>query len=288
MSRERPLLGWGLGSFAPAYDMWYPDGAPDTPRTHDAAHSLYFQVAAERGLLGLAALGLVAWAAVLCLRRPRTGQGRLPLALGLCLVGAVVYGLVQYMFYLRSIAWLLWLLLGAVAVVGSDEVSPLLRRTSRVLVAVALVLIPLRAAILEPPAYAGNRTFGLHKTEANPAGPFRWTEGFAAQRLRREGETLVLGFANGHPAGARRPVTVTVGVDGRELAVLTIEGGWEEHRFHLAEPRREWIVLTIAAQPTFRPFSDYRRTPGLDSSKDIRPLGIASREPSWEAAPEPD
>jgi hypothetical protein len=93
---------------------------------------------------------------------------------------------------------------------------------------------------------------------------------------------LVLELANGHPRAAEHPVAVTVAVDGKDLAALTIPGGWEEHRFALGPPEKDWILLTLRAEPTFRPFRDFRGIPKLRRSIDIRSLGIAVREPRCE------
>ena len=42
------------------------------------------------------------------------------------------------------------------------------------------------------------------------------------------------------------------------------------------------MVVGIEARPTFRPFSELRRYPGLDPSRDIRSLGVAVKSLEWE------
>jgi O-antigen ligase len=282
MSRERPLSGWGLGSFTPAYDLLRAGDAAEARRHRGTAHSLYLNVAAERGLLGLLALGLLLWATAAALRRPLEGEKLLALALAISLAGFLAYGLVQYMFHLRCIAWLFWLLLGAVATAVRPREAAITSRMARVLVAAALLLTTVRLFAHEPPAYAGNRSFGLH--EQAVGSEHRWTEGFAAQRLEWQGDTLVLRLANGHPRAGERPVDVTVGVDGRRVARLTLADGWQRVRIEPGAPRRETILLTLAARPTFRPFSEYRRYPELEGSRDIRSLGVAIEQPVWESS----
>ena len=282
MTAERPLLGWGLGSYSPAYDLLHPRGSPEAHRFRGTAHSLYLNVSAERGLLGLVALALVGWALAACLRRPRPGQERWALALGASLTGAAVYGLVQYLFYLRNVSWLLWLLFGCAALVSRRESHPWLERAARALaLGGLLVVLPLRLALSQPPAFAGNRSFGWHEAEPQAAGEFRWIEGSAAARLPWRGEVLVLELANGHPRAGARPVTVTVSVDGEVATRVEVAGGWQEERIELAPPRRPWLLLELAAEPTFRPFSDFRRYPELGRSSDIRRLGVAVRGPRW-------
>ncbi len=285
MIRERPAMGWGLGSFSLAFDLKRPPGTPGSHPFRGTAHNLYLQVGAECGLIGLAALALVGWAAAVGLRRPRRGDETLALGLGASLVGVAVYGLVQHMFYLRNIHWLIWLVLGAVAVVSRPSGPALPGRAAQAATLVALALLPLRAIFAEPPASDTRRSFGLHEREPHPDGDFRWTEARSSQRIPWAGETLVLSLANGHPrAAARPPVTVMVAVDGEELVRLEIKGGWEEHRFFLGPPRAEWLVLTLEVEPTFRPFSDYRAYPDFEGPNDIRSLGIAVRDVRWATA----
>ncbi len=282
MTVDRPVLGWGLGTFTPAYDLAHPPGSEGASKYRNTAHSLYLDVAAERGVLGLLALGLLGFAVGACLVRPRAGQEALARSLGAGFVGALVYGLVQYLFHLRSINLLFWVLLGCVALVSRLGDSKVSGRLARALCALALVLVPLRAVLYDAPPLAGNRAFGLHETERGDSGPYRWTEGSAGMRIPWRGETLVLTLANGHPLGPERPMNVTVRVDGATVARLTVTGGWEEHRVDLGPPRKEWIALTLDAWPTFRPFSDYRGSARLSPSVDIRSLGVALRDPRWQ------
>ncbi len=281
MIRERPLLGWGHGSFSPAYDLLYPIESPDAHRFRGSAHNLYLQIAAESGLPGLLALGLIAWTAALCLRRPRPDQQAFALALGISLVGAATYGLVQHLFHLRAIGWLLWILLGCVALVTDCERAPRIRRGAQGLIAMALLMLPLRLGFAASPPYGHDKSFGFHQVEPHPDGDFRWTDGFAAQLLPWKGKILAIELANGHPRASEHPVTVIVGLDGNQVAHTTITGGWQELRFDVGPPRAESILLTFKARPTFRPFSDFRAYPKLRRSTDIRSLGVAVKNIRW-------
>lgn len=282
LTRERPLLGWGLGSFAPAYDLAHPRNPQGKNWNRNTAHSLYFDIAAERGFLGLFALGLLGWSVAVCLGRPRHGQEAIALALGVSLLGAGVYGLVQYLFHLKSIAWLLWLLLGCVALATRPESLSRSNRVARVLFAAAVLLLPIRAILGDATGYAGDRAFGFHELERDASGSYRWTEGSAVRRIPWAGETLVLDLANGHPKASGRPVDVVVGIDRKTVARLRLSGGWEKHSIELGPPLKEEILLSFQVRPTFRPFSNFRQYPDLTSSVDIRSLGVAIREPVWE------
>lgn len=292
---ERPVAGWGLGSFAGAYDSVRPRGSPEARPFRETAHNTYLHLAVEQGLLGLAALALVAWAAVSALRRILSGPSRrgsaarpegserlLALGLGVAFVGGAIHALVQYLLYIESVAWLLWILAGALAALdpGGGRRGP--DRAALALVLAGLLLAPWRLVAGEAAPLAGTGTFGLHEPERSSEGEFQWTEGRAAMRLEPRGETLVLELANGHPRAAERPVTVELRADGERLGELVVRGGWQEQRFFLGPPGSDPIVLEILARPAFRPFSDFRRYPDLKPSWDIRSLGVAVRGIRWE------
>jgi O-antigen ligase len=79
MIKERPLTGWGIGTFGIAYSQFKSPIFEGV--TQNFAHNDYLQIAAELGLVGLVALlwliGGAGWAAIRCWR-----QCRLPAAGG--------------------------------------------------------------------------------------------------------------------------------------------------------------------------------------------------------------
>jgi len=292
LALERPLVGWGLGIFSPLLDARHPSRA-DPGGHHEAwltAHSLYFHVLVERGALGLLAGLWVTLAAAGAMRR----QGRLApnpeRALGAGLVasfvGFAVYGLVQYLFFLRSIAWLSWALLGAVAALSGAAAEPEPKTGVRGWLARGLVAVALVAAAVRPYLWAsetpsrGTRTYGLHAPEATADGrPFRWSDGRSAERLRRQAAVLVLPLATGHPDG--HPVDVVVTLDGRRVAEKRLGAGWETLRLPTGDGEKEWVLLEIDARPTFRPYRLAAPAPPA-RSRDIRRLGVAVGAIGWE------
>jgi O-antigen ligase len=285
-AQRRPLLGWGVGSFSPVLDL---EVTPGTSHRQAwlTAHSTYFMLLAERGVLGLAGLGLVGLAALSALRESLRGESRegriLAVGLLLCAAGFALYGLVQYLFFPRAVGLLVWVLLGAVAVLDSGGRKQWTDRIALALMVVGLAMIPIRAVAHEPPAARGSRSYGFHAPEKRKKqGSHQWTAGHAARRLEWEGETLLLEIANGHPRAGERPVSVEVMIDGVVVSQLEARGGWEEHRIDVGPPTKDSLVLELRVRPTFRPFSDYRRYPDLPDSRDIRRLGIAVGKVGWE------
>jgi O-antigen ligase len=283
----RPGLGWGVGAFATAYDSMYPRGSPGAWPYRDTAHSLYFNVAVERGALGLAALALLGgvllygvWNAVKLHEPPER-----TLAVGLVLsgIGLAVIGLVQDPFYIRNIHWLSWLLVGAAASFCPPPDDVWVRRAAPILASLALVLSASRAVTLQPLRSSDNRSFGFHESEGAGGESMRWTTAYAVRRLPWSEGVLVVPLANGHPKALEHPVEVIVTVNGSEVSRRTLRGGWEELRLELGAPRQKWLVFELEARPTFRPFADFRRLPGGSPSFDVRSLGVAVGEIRWEA-----
>lgn len=282
--RERPVLGWGVGSFSPVFDA---DSRAE-PRSWLTAHNHYLMVMFEQGLLGLAAWGAMLGAAVWTLGRVLRSRApaererrRLAVALLTSGAGALVYGMVQYLFFVRAIEWLCWGLLAAIA--GLErEVSPGRgRRLLGALLALLAVALPARFLWVEPLVGRAGEGYGLHAPERTADGAaFRWTEGHAAFRIAREGPAFVLPLANGRAEPAERPVAVTVRVDGHEALRTVVRDGWQEHWLEVEPNRRDPVLIEISARPTFRPYRE-PATAGAERSRDIRRLGIALGEIRW-------
>jgi len=279
-ARERPLLGWGVGSYEFAADRLASSaGVPAT--AHGEAHNTVLQVAAERGLLGVAALALLAAAALDSARRAlaRDGDER-TLAMGraLSLAGLAAYALVQYVFFVPPVAALAWMLLGCGAQEATgDERS--YRRASLALVTASALLAVWQAVAVAPVPAPGDRSYGFHAPEPLPDGStMEWTEGHAARRLACRGRWLVLDLLNGHPAGATRPIHVSVRADGAAVAAPQIRGGRLTLRVPIGDACADGsVVVQLAVSPTFRPFSAWREDPALPRSNDERELGVVVR-----------
>jgi O-antigen ligase len=186
MASERPLLGWGVGSFSPVFDFEITEGSsPGAVRGHVlghhsgwlTAHNTYLMFLAERGGLGLASLLLLGWLAVHAIwRATRVADeetGALAAALLVCVSGFAVYGLVQYLFFPRANALLIWMLLGAVATLDAGSRRRRSERIGLALVAIALVLLPLRALFWEKPPSRGDRSFGFHAAEVGDGASYQ-------------------------------------------------------------------------------------------------------------------
>jgi O-antigen ligase len=111
---ERPVLGLGFGRYRRAARPYYERHPQADRRSH--AHSNYLQVAAEAGLVGLAAFMLVwmqalrlGWTAVA--RAPDAATWSTAVGAEVALAGFLVGGLTQYTFGDNEVALTLWVTL---------------------------------------------------------------------------------------------------------------------------------------------------------------------------------
>jgi O-antigen ligase len=90
MVRERPLMGFGGGTFYTTYPRF---NGPDFRRYYDHAHNDYVEIVADVGFLGAGLLAMVVistvWRAALILRRPYSSLDE-GVALGLLLAIAAI------------------------------------------------------------------------------------------------------------------------------------------------------------------------------------------------------
>jgi O-antigen ligase len=277
---ERPVAGWGIGSFEPVLEQRAPVFEVQAG-AHGEAHSTLLQVAAERGLAGLLGVVLLVVAGVVSARQGlRHGDDR-AMAVGraLALAGAATYGLVQYIWYLPAVGVLVWIVLGMGRDSSNARSDQRVLRAAAVLAGLAALLAAWRVLAVEPLRVPDDRSYGFHRPEPAEGRAFQWTEGRAARRIDCRGQWLRLDLANGHPAGSKRPVEVTIRVDGRRIAVRDVPAAWQASTLSIGDACDDGsAVVELVARPTFRPFSDLRGDPGRPVPRDERELGVAVRD----------
>ena len=123
MIRDRPVFGHGVNTFMANY-LTYWVGGERQPRY---AHNCYLQMAAETGVVGLAAFGWLLWAIFARLfgtiRRVQSEEGFILLGLVVGLLAFAVHAAVDTDFYSLRQAALFWTLAG-LAVGFSARVTP--------------------------------------------------------------------------------------------------------------------------------------------------------------------
>jgi O-antigen ligase len=126
MFADHPFLGIGYGNYETHYHRYARDIALDGRREERQAHSLYLEVAAETGVVGLAAFGaLIAYAMSSVLRTRavlfesgRDAQAQTATAFAIALFGYLAGSVFLHLSYPRYF----WLLVGvAIAARGTVE-----------------------------------------------------------------------------------------------------------------------------------------------------------------------
>lgn len=98
MIKDKPLFGWGLGTFAQGFLRFKPK---DLEKKADFAHNDYIQVAAESGIFGLIAM---LWILVFLLREGFAKGKSYPFVLG-CVTGNLsfcLHGFLDFNFYIPA------------------------------------------------------------------------------------------------------------------------------------------------------------------------------------------
>jgi tetratricopeptide (TPR) repeat protein len=158
-----PALGSGPGTFEYIFPKYAIAGFTRM------AHQNYLQVLAENGPAGLAAfLWLMAAAVIMSARALRRGELTDRLTAAACLAGLasfIAHGFIDYTWFVGGIATSVWLLAGIGAGLSAAPGEGMIltfRRKSRILVAVAavvvavaLVFLPVAAAVAEQDALSG-------------------------------------------------------------------------------------------------------------------------------------
>ena len=274
---SHPITGSGLGYYYRRHEDIYPPGHPYWKLDKVAAHSLYLHTWAERGLIGLALLLVVlggAWAAsIRAVHRAGDDPGfanpdRRVSALAVWggLTALAVYGIFQYLFYIRTVSLLFWCLVAWAGWLGGRERKPLSRRWITIaglwlLVAAGLVMWGNRHVFIPWKLYLYDREFIMGPQEVEleiPAG---------AVHVR-------LPLSTYSPDVDKYPVTYTISLAGRELKKVTFDK-YEQRIVELELPRSRPPdkPLTVRASHTWSPWAHgLRQYPLLEQGVLYLPL----------------
>jgi hypothetical protein len=268
MLASAPILGVGVGMFHPLSRRFM---GPQLGWSYslENAHNYFLQIAAELGILGLAAFLYFLFAVWTTERSSMSGRAHL---LG-AMTGAgafVATWLTGHPLLVREVAYPFWILLGLI-VVWADGALPLAAPGATgwhwrrfVLAATALIAfasVPFRA---EPPTRQ-TVMYGVYNWETQPDGSrVRWTEQYATIVVRLETGALDI------PMRAPETVEFLIAVDGVPLKYEWVSDAWRQVRVTLPPPApevlyrridfrlpRSWVLADI------QPSSDDRRSVGM-------------------------
>ncbi len=275
MLLDHPWLGVGAGRFI----RFFGDYSTVAASEYLWSHSLYAQLLAEQGVLGL--LAFVAMVAVVMTevvrRRHALQDGWTPVAfLAVSLLSWLAYGFLHYTFLQRSLQLYFWAGLGILASRGAAGGRR--ARWPRWAWTLALVGLAVAAglrlteAIRRPAVEAG-----LHTSETLDGVPFRWTRERARLGLDVRGPVLSLTLAS--PGTKAGPQAVSLMVDGVLIRQLQPPPGvWVTVDLPIPKPPGSRVQVGIHAAPTIVP-----RALGLND--DPRRLGVMLQPVRWADRP---
>jgi len=280
MFMDSPLLGMGSGRYTYRFYDFYdgreeiPSGVPVT-RFNAEAHSLYFQVLAEQG-----AVGLLAWSALLVMifyggwrylgmegQEPWRKRAVLTLLLSLLLWAA--FAVFNNMFYVRALGLYFWAAAGimvalAYTCMGGMAACAPLRGGMRWGLALAFIIQVFQAAVKPVPHYFST---GFHGWEPVDNGrKARWTTRRAVMKIDDyEGDRLRLKVSAPLP-GLGHPQK-TVFWFGGEKKEIELGNQWEDAQFSPGNRGGSdgllWVDSVYAVNPQKAGFGEDGRDLGV-------------------------
>jgi hypothetical protein len=282
LGRLHPVLGAGSESFAYTYMSEYlrPGGAfygqgDPLPVLYGSAHNIYLQTLTGKGLVGLALLLAILGYVVIGGIRILLREPDLPKPMVLMLLatigstlGLACYGVVQEVFYIQSIQYLIFATFG----IAGSLAEPWLHLRTRTVrwLGAALVLLFIVHLGFEYgyPGRMRDRWFWqqavrdgdvLGITELDSRGTrFRWSGARAYLDLPCSAKSIVVPVRS----ASNVPQNVEILVNGRMIdRVALVDHNWRDLKYPL--PKSPWYVrshcVELRVDPTWQPPGDTRQ-----------------------------
>jgi hypothetical protein len=285
MFAHSPLLGVGAGRFTALFREFYtgdPNNANVMKTTAtETAHSIYFELLADQGLIGLSLwLGVIVCGMIAgyrALAHSRSLDERAILIGVFALVTIwMLLGLTHHIALCRAIEFIFWFGLGTLAGAGP---APLSTRSFPKSIIVSLsVLLALGAFwqvknIVERPLPGGFNT-GFYQWEGQPDGTAaRWTCGTAVMNVEVAGETMTLELSAPLPGIDKKPQVVHINFVGEKREVMFNDASWKTVVFNVRGTPGETRILKIRTEHVV----NLSKTGGQDD----RDLGVMVKPVKW-------
>jgi hypothetical protein len=190
------------------------------------------------------------------------------LALGGSMVSFCAYGFLQHLFFIRVIELSFWGMVGMCLSYSEEEPQTEKRWFNHLPKSIYLVtMMVIGGATLVQLSCLGLENEGLYSLEKMNDGHYaRWTSNQAVIKLPAEASIIDLAFVTLHPDLKQHPVLVTMILNGKVIAHLTIYDT-QRKTFRYALPKQGQYELKIKVNRTWCPLF-YKKV------KDNRILGI--------------
>jgi hypothetical protein len=283
MFSEFPMLGVGTGRYLVFFDTFADPADPHAltlPKI--PPHSLFFELAAEQGLVGLMAIGTVLMfvfltiiAALYGLKSTGASASIAPIVVVALLALILTHATFNQTFHVRSIQCLFWILLGtSIFLVPQFRLSTILmKRGFLFFLTFILIALPGRAIAINEMANRDTPplSIGFHNRERLPGGGWGvWTRLRAVSRIAVDHNGACLAVSAPLPGIDRKPQESVLTL-GNETQQVTLNNG-EWHYIHFAAKGIDpgFAPIRIENQWTFKP-----KEAGVSS--DARDLGLYVR-----------
>lgn len=294
---KKPLFGVGAGNYYFYHRAVFPPDHPYYDYDKVTAHNTYLHILVERGVFALVIFMLLLFYAMKnsfrAFTRCQTDSLDRIIAGGCVasLIVFIIYGLAQYMFYIRIVEIIFWFVLGLSAAAGArnlerKQITGKEKSCVAAFGASALILM----LIFQPTA----RDLFFWTEYSNPEVRFMasWFDPWDERRVDCRDEVLETRFVVFHPDAAQKPVRVDMIVNGKAAASV-LSRDKEPHEIAALIPPQMKQPLRIKFQ-TDRPFKGIEVYPetGVRApfhcivARDLRcrPLGLKGTGFSkWEA-----
>lgn len=267
--KRKPLTGVGAGNYCFYHGSVFPQDHPYFKTDKVTAHSTYLHILTERGpfalIFFLMILGTTFHRSAKAFRRFKDDPFWRGMAAGTlgALTAIALYGLAQYLFYVRIIGLLVWFSFGFSEILAGKIEEPRDHRNRKEKISIALIIILLFGLWLLNPTYNDLYFWSIYRNESGDTEFLAtWADPWDEFIVRKcEGEVLETNFVAFHADAGERPVYINMIVNGEVMATaLTRDRQPHDIEALLPEDMKQPLKVKFQAD---RPFYEGDRFPNL-------------------------
>lgn len=271
--QSHPFIGWGKGVFSSTYSALIPNWHPEFVQFHTTAHSTFFQILFETGLIGLILFITLLFIVILHNNSSKDGK---PISgihsnqrIFASLFVFIVYGLFQYMFFTKSVS-ILFFTIVCLSFGEDDNLSKekISIKTRNFIMLIFFFIIALSTvAFVIQYSKDDKPEIGLYELEHDAKGNlFCWTEKDINLNIPAKNDGVELVYSVLNPDIKKKPVTVQIFIDNKLIEYQRFKKAGSRV-FRYDKPLKGMQKLRIRVNRVWCPYC-------CNNSSDFRLLGI--------------